>query len=130
MKAKITGKLYPIPIDDYPKLLRYQVTLAGVHYIEDLIREIYVDQKPLSMNKLMQLGLLLKTYVCQTKRIENDVLFQDVSNRAKKYGGMEPTYLKQCIKNLIMRGLLGPNPKYDPQIAISMRRKNSNIHLF
>ena len=43
------GKLYPIALDDYPKLLRYKVSEKGIYYIEDLIREIYVEQKDISL---------------------------------------------------------------------------------
>lgn len=121
------GKLYPIPLDDYPKLLKYKVTQSGIHYIEDLMNEIYVERKDLSMKKLTHLGLLLKTYICQTKRIEDELLFQDISSRAKKYGGAKPDYIKYCITHLIMRGLMGPNPFYDPNIAIDIhnRRKST-----
>ncbi len=75
MTARVIGKLYPIPIDDYPKLLRYKVSQSGVHYIEDLMREIYIEKKILSKNKLTQLGLLLKTYVCQTKKLKMKYYF-------------------------------------------------------
>ena len=130
MASRIVGRLYPIPIEDYPRLLRYKVTQKGIYYIEDLMREIYIENKELSMNKLTQLGLLLKTYVCQTKRIEDEVLFQDISNKAKKYGGTESGYLTDCIKRLMMRGYMGPNPKYDPQIAIDMHKKRDSTNRF
>ena len=123
MADRVVGKLYPIPIEDYPRLLRYKVTQSGIHYIEDLMREIYIEKKELSMNKLTQLGLLLKTYVCQTKRIEDEILFQEISNKAKKHGGTDAGYLTDCIKRLIMLGYMGPNPQYDPQIAIDMHKK-------
>ena len=125
MTARVIGKLYPIPLDDYPKLLRYKVSESGIHYIEDLMREIYIEKKILSRNKLTQLGLLLKTYVCQTKRIEDEVLFQQISNKSKKYGEPERGFIIECIDHLIMRGMIGLNPKYDPQIAINMHKNNS-----
>ena len=123
MTHQISGTLYPIPIDDYPKLLRYKVTEDGVHYIEDLMREIYIEGRNLSLSKLTQLGLLLKTYICQTKKIEDEALFQEISNMARKYGKVKPEFVGDTITRLIMRGLVGPNPKYDPHIAISMRKK-------
>ena len=89
MGSRTVGKLYPIALDDYPKLLRYKVSEKGVYYIEDLIREIYVEQKDISLNKLTQLGLLLKTYICQSKRVDEEVMFQDytvgLSIRRKHY---------------------------------------------
>jgi hypothetical protein len=127
MTNRVIGKLYPIPLSDYPKLLRYKVTETGIHYIEDLMREIYVEKRKLSKNKLTQLGLLLKTHVCQTKRIEDEILFQQISNKAKKYGEVERGFIIECIDRLIMRGLIGPNPNYDPQIAIEMHRSKNNI---
>ena len=122
MTARVIGKLYPIPLDDYPKLLRYKVSSSGIHYIEDLMREIYIEKKILSKNKMIQLGLLLKTYVCQTKRIEDEVLFQQISNKSKRYGEPERGFIIECIDHLIMRGMIGLNPNYDPQIAINMHK--------
>ena len=130
MTARVIGKLYPIPLDDYPKLLRYKVSESGVHYIEDLMREIYIEKKILSKNKLTQLGLLLKTYVCQTKKIEDEVLFQQISNKSKKYGESESGFIIKCIDYLIMRGMVSFNPNYDPQIAISMHKNNSEKKSF
>ncbi len=130
MATRVIGKLYPIPLDDYPKLLRYKVTQSGVHYIEDLMREIYIEKKILSKNKLIQLGLLLKTYVCQTKKIEDEVLFQQISNKSKKYGESESGFIIKCIDYLIMRGMVSFNPNYDPQIAISMHKNNSEKKSF
>jgi len=130
MATRVIGKLYPIPLDDYPKLLRYKVTQSGVHYIEDLMREIYIEKKILSKNKLTQLGLLLKTYVCQTKKIEDEVLFQQISNKSKKYGESESGFIIKCIDYLIMRGMVSFNPNYDPQIAISMHKNNSEKKSF
>ena len=125
MVQHVEGKLYPIPIDDYPKLLRYKVTPQGINYIEDLMREIYVEKRTLSKNKITQLGILLKTYVCQTKRIEDEVLFQQVSKKAKKYGTPDAGFIIECINFLIMKGLVLSNPYYDPEIAIEMHRVKS-----
>ena len=97
MASRTIGKMYPIPIDDYPKLLRYKVSEKGIFYIEDLIREIYVENKELSLHKLTQLGLLLKTYICQTKRIDEEILFKEISDRAKKYGGVEKDFIKKLV---------------------------------
>ncbi len=130
MTARLIGKLYPIPLDDYPKLLRYKVTQSGVHYIDDLMREIYIEKRILSKNKLTQLGLLLKTYVCQTQKIEDEVLFQQISNKSKKYGELESGFIIKCIDYLIMRGMVSFNPNYVPQIAISMHKNNSEKKSF
>ncbi len=124
MGSRTIGKLYPIALDDYPKLLRYKVSEKGIYHIEDLIREIYVEQKDLSLNKLTQLGLLMKTYICQSKRVDEEVMFQDISTRAKKLGGLETHEIKEILQRLVMRDLIGPNPKYDPRIAISIHHKD------
>ncbi len=124
MGSRTIGKLYPIALDDYPKLLRYKVSEKGIYHIEDLIREIYVEQKDLSLNKLTQLGLLMKTYICQSKRVDEEVMFQDISTRAKKLGGLETHEIKEILQRLMMRDLIGPNPKYDPRIAISIHHKD------
>lgn len=124
MGSRTIGKLYPIALDDYPKLLRYRVSEKGIYYIEDLVREMYVEQKELSLNKLTQLGLLMKTYICQSKRVDEEVMFQDISSRARKLGGVEPHEIKEILQRLMMRDLIGSNPQYDPRIAISIHRKD------
>lgn len=126
MGSRTIGKLYPIALDDYPKLLRYKVSEKGIYFIEDLIREMYVEHKELSLNKLTQLGLLMKTYICQTKRVDEEVMFQDISNKARKLGGVETHEIKETLQRLMMRDLIGPNPKYDPRIAISIHRKDQD----
>ncbi len=121
------GKLYPIALDDYPKLLRYKVSEKGIYYIEDLMREIYVERKELSLNKLTQLGLLLKTYICQSKRIDEEVLFQEISEKARQLGGIETSEIKKILQRLMMRDMIGPNPQYDPRIAISIHHKDVQV---
>jgi len=124
MGSRTVGKLYPIALDDYPKLLRYKVSEKGIYLIEDLIREIFVENKELSLNKLTQLGLLLKTYICQTKRVDEEVMFKEISERARKLGGVETREIKSILKRLMMRDLIGPNPLYDPRIAIGIHHKD------
>jgi hypothetical protein len=113
---------YDISAQDYPKLLRYRVSKQGFYHIEDLISEIYLEGKNVAMHKLVDLGLLLRVNMCQTTNLENESLFQDVSKKAKKFGGVEPQYVSQCIKTLALRGLLESNPKYDGRIAIDLHR--------
>lgn len=124
MGSRTIGKLYPIALDDYPKLLRYKVSEKGIYFIEDLIREMYVEQRDLSLNKLTQLGLLMKTYICQTKRVDEEVMFQDISARARKLGGVETHDIKETLQRLMMMDLIGSNPQYDPRIAISIHHKD------
>jgi hypothetical protein len=117
---------YRISATDYPKLLRYRVTQQGFYYIEDLVSEIYLEGKKVSMHKLVDLGLLLRVNMCQTTNMQNESLFQDVSKRAKKFGGVEPQYISQCIKSMRFRGFLESNPDYDEQVATHVR--NNILH--
>lgn len=112
---------YQIPIADYPKLLRYKLTARGIYHVEDLVSEIYLEGNTASMHKLVTLGVLLRVNMCQTMNAENESLYQDVSRKAAKFGGVEPEYLARCINSLIMRGFLEANPKYDRNIAIELR---------
>lgn len=75
------------------------------------------------MRKLVNLGLLLRVNMCQTANMENESLFQDVSKRARKFGGVEPKYVAECIKTMVLRGFLEANPKYDKHIALNLRQK-------
>lgn len=113
---------YCIPITDYPKMLRYRLTARGFYHIEDLVSEIYLEERPDSMYKLVTLGILLRVNMCQTMNMENESLYKDVSKKASRFGGVEPQYLAQCIKSLTMRGFLESNPKYDKNIALEMRK--------
>ncbi len=113
---------YCIEIGDYPKLLKYRVTSPGFYYMEEIISQIYLEGKELSMYKLVQLGILLRVNMCQTMKTDNETLFQDVSKKAIKYGGVEPEYVSYCIKNMVLRGLLDSNPKYDNHIASDLHK--------
>ena len=92
--------------------------------MEDLISQIYLDEIKPNMHKLVTLGILVRVNMCQTMNLQNESLFQDLSNRAKKFGGVEPQYISQCVKSLIARGLLESNPKYDRGIALEIHRKS------
>lgn len=113
---------YCVELEDYPKLFRYRVTPQGFYHMEDLISEIYLEGKEVSMYKLVQLGMLLRVNMCQTMKMDNETLFQDVSKKAVKYGGVEPEYVLYCIKNMILRGLLDSNPKYDNLVASDLHK--------
>ncbi|MBI5146820.1 MAG: hypothetical protein HZA84_06325 [Thaumarchaeota archaeon] len=113
---------YCIELEDYPKLFRYRVTSQGFYHMEETISQIYLEGKDLSMHKLVQLGMLLRVNMCQTMKMDNETLFQDVSKKAAKYGGVEPEYVSYCIKNMILRGLLDSNPKYDNQVANDLHK--------
>jgi hypothetical protein len=90
--------------------------------MEELISQTYLEGKNLSMYKLVQLGILLRVNTCQTLKMDNETLFQDVSKKATKYGGVEPEYVSHCIKNMLLRGLLDSNPKYDNQIVNDLHK--------
>lgn len=113
---------YQIQTEDYPKLLRYKITRQGFYHMEDLISQIYLEEIKPTMHKLVTLGILLRVNMCQTMNLENESLFQDVSSRAKKFGGVEPQYISQCVKSLIARGILEANPKYDRGLALELHR--------
>ncbi|WP_179369480.1 hypothetical protein [Candidatus Nitrosotenuis sp. DW1] len=113
---------YCIELEDYPKLFRYRVTPQGFYHMEEIISQIYLEGKELPMYKLVQLGMLLRVNMCQTMKIDNETLFQDVSKKAAKYGGVEPEYVAYCIKSMVLRGLLDSNPKYDNQIASDLHK--------
>lgn len=111
---------YSIPIEEYPKLLRYRVTQQGFYHIEDLVSEIYLEGKKPPMYKLVSLAILLRVNMCQTMNMENESLYQDLSKRAKRFGGVEPEYLSACIKTMVLRGFLESNPKYDRHVALDV----------
>jgi hypothetical protein len=111
---------YAIQLEDYPKLFRYKITQSGFYHIEDLVSQIYLEEKTPGMYTLVKLGILLRVNMCQTQNLQNESLFQDVSSMAKKFGGVEPQYIHECVKSLIARGFLESNPKYDQSLAIRL----------
>jgi len=78
------------------------------------------------MYALVKLGILLRVNMCQTQNLQNESLFQDVSRQAKKFGGVEPQYIHECVKSLIARGLLESNPKYDRSLAMRLHLPRLN----
>lgn len=90
--------------------------------MEELITRIYIEDQTPTMHTLVNLGILLRVNMCQTMNMENESMFQDVSNRAKKFGGVEPEYITECIKSLIGRGLIEANPQYDRGLALQLHR--------
>jgi hypothetical protein len=111
---------YAIQLEEYPKLFRYTITQNGFYHMEDLVSQIYLEEKTPSMYTLVKLGILLRVNMCQTQNLQNESLFQDVSSMAKKFGGVEPQYIHECVKSLIARGFLESNPKYDKSLAIRL----------
>jgi hypothetical protein len=117
---------YQIQTQDYPKLLRYKITKSGFYHMEELITRIYIEDQIPTMHTLVNLGILLRVNMCQTMNMENESMFQDVSNRAKKFGGVEPEYITECVKSLIGRGLVEANPQYDRDLALQLH--NYGLH--
>ncbi|MBM3903694.1 MAG: hypothetical protein FJ357_00910 [Thaumarchaeota archaeon] len=117
---------YQIQMQDYPKLFRYKITQQGIYHIEDLVSQIYLEEQTPSMYALVKLGILLRVNMCQTQNLQNESLFQDVSRQAKKFGGVEPQYIHECVKSLIARGLLESNPKYDRSLAMRLHLPRLN----
>ena len=113
---------HQIQVQDYPKLLRYKITKEGFYHLEELVSQIYIEELKPTMHTLVKLGILLRVNMCQTMNFENESLFQDVSSQAKKFGGVEPEYITECVKSLIARGLLEANPKYDRGLALELHR--------
>lgn len=93
--------------------------------MEELITRIYIEDQTPTMHTLVNLGILLRVNMCQTMNMENESMFQDVSNRAKKFGGVEQEYITECVKSLIGRGLIEANPKYDRWLALQLHRYGS-----
>lgn len=96
------------------------MTKSGFYHMEELITRIYIEDQTHTMHTLVNLGILLRINMCQTMNMENESMFQDVSNRAKKFGGVEPEYITECVKSLIGRGLIEANPHYDRGLALQL----------
>jgi hypothetical protein len=55
--------------------------------------------------------------------VDEEVMLREISDRARKLGGVETHVIKAILQRLMMRDLISSNPLYDPRIAIGIHHK-------
>ena len=102
--------LYPIEIDDYPKLFDYVLTAEGLIYFQSLKRK-YVLGKDMTLDEYNKLRLLYVYYATANRHLQEVISWQDVCITLDNQGIFEKGMFKskEDLKNKL---LIVENPHY------------------
>ncbi len=102
--------LYPIEIDDYPKLFDYVLTAEGLIYFQSLKRK-YVLGKDMTLDEYNKLRLLYLYYATANRNLQEVISWQDVCITLDNQGIFEKGMFKskEDLKNKL---LIVENPHY------------------
>ena len=102
--------LYPIEIDDYPKLFDYVLTAEGLIYFQSLKRK-YVLGKDMTLDEYNKLRLLYVYYATANRNLQEVISWQDVCITLDNQGIFEKGMFKskEDLKNKL---LIVENPHY------------------
>ena len=110
MESEKKNCLYPIEIDDYPKLFDFVLTPDGLKYFHDLKRR-YVLGKEMVLDEYNKLRLLA-IYYATSNRNEKEVLaWQDICVTLDNQGIFEKEMYKSK-EDLKEKSFIVPNPLY------------------
>ena len=102
--------LYPIDIDDYPKLFDYVLTAEGLVYFQKLKRR-YILSKEMSLDEYNELRLLYVYYATANRNPKEVLAWHDICITLDEKGIFEKDmYLSK--ENLKIRFLIVENPQY------------------
>jgi len=102
--------LYPIKIDDYPKLFDYVLSAQGLLYFHSLKRN-YILGKELSLDEYNKLRLLYVYYATANRNFKEVFAWQDVCMTLDKRGIFERD-MYQSKEDLKDKLLILANPEY------------------
>jgi hypothetical protein len=102
--------LYPIKIDDYPKLFDYVLSAQGLLYFYSLKRN-YVLGKELSLDEYNKLRLLYVYYATANRNFKEVFAWQDICMTLDKRGIFERD-MYQSKEDLKDKLLILANPEY------------------
>ena len=102
--------LYPIDIDDYPKLFDYVLTADGLVYFQSLKRN-YVLGKPLVQDEYNKLRLLYVYYATANRNTSEVYAWQDLCVTLDNQGIIEKEMF-QSKEDLKKQRLITENPDY------------------
>ena len=102
--------LYPIQLDDYPKLFDYVLTSDGLIFFQSLKRK-YILGKNLTLDEYNKLRLLYVYYATANRNPQEVFAWQDICVNIKKKGIFEKDMFqsKEDLKNKL---LIVENPHY------------------
>jgi len=102
--------LYPIDIDDYPKLFDYVLSAQGLVYFHSLKRN-YILGKELSLDEYNKLKLLYVYYATANRNPREVSAWQDIC-MALDDRGISERWMYQSKEDLEDKLLILVNPKY------------------
>ena len=104
--------LYPIEIDDYPKLFDYVLSAQGLVYFHSLKRN-YILGKELSLDEYNKLRLLYVYYATANRNFKEVFAWQDICMTLDERGIFERD-MYQSKEDLKDKLLILVNPEYQP----------------
>ena len=102
--------LYPIEIDDYPKLFDYVLSAQGLVYFHSLKRN-YILGKELSLDEYNKIRLLYVYYATANRNSKEVFAWQDICMTLDKRGIFERD-MYQSKEDLKDKLLILVNPEY------------------
>ena len=102
--------LYPIEIDDYPKLFDYVLSAQGLVYFHSLKRN-YILGKELSLDEYNKLRLLYVYYATANRNFKEVFTWQDICMTLDERGIFEKN-MYQSKEDLKDKLLILVNPEY------------------
>jgi hypothetical protein len=102
--------LYPIDIDDYPKLFDYVLTADGLIYFQTLKRN-YILGKEMTLDEHNKLRLLYVYYATANRNSKEVFVWQDICITLDERGIFEKE-MYQSKEDLKNKSLIIKNPHY------------------
>jgi hypothetical protein len=102
--------LYPVELDDYPKLFDYVLTADGLGFFH-LLKRKYVLGKEMTLDEYNKLRLLYVYYATANRNVKEVIAWQDLCITLDDEGIIEKEMFqsKEDLKN---RLLIVENPNY------------------
>ena len=112
MKSEQKNPLFPIKLDDYPKLFDYVLTSNGLIYFQTLKRN-YLLGKNMALDEYNKIRLLYVYYATTNRNPAEVFAWQDICITLDEKGIFEKDMYqsKEDLKNKL---LITKNPHYQP----------------
>lgn len=110
MSSKEKNPLFPIKLNDYPKLFDFILSSKGLIYFNSLKRKYFL-QKELSHDECNKLRLLYVYYATGNRNTDEVYMWQNICISLDDKGFVEKNML-ESKNDLISKKLIIPNPNY------------------
>ena len=110
MQSDKKNPLYPIEINDYPKLFDYVLSASGLIYFQTLKRD-YILGKQMTLDEYNKLRLLYVYYATANRNPQEVSVWQDICFTLDDKGVFEKN-MYQSKEDLKTKLLIVKNPQY------------------